>query len=107
MEEGATLPFMLAVGALDAGHEVEIVLANEATLLVRDRFIWQIQGFGMAPLKDLMDRLRNAKVPIYVSSSDAQARDVTDEDLKGKNCTLVNAKEIADLMAGADRIITF
>lgn len=102
----ATLPFLLAQGALDAGYEVEIILANDATLMMQDRFVWQVHGFGMPPLKDLFETLIDRNISISVCASCAKARGVTDDDLRHKNSKFVNPKEIAEAMAAADKLIS-
>ena len=62
----ATFPFLLAKGAIDAGHETGITLMGEAAYLMKEGVPEQIQGVGIAPLKDLIDFLIGKKVPILV-----------------------------------------
>ena len=62
----ATFPFLLAKGAIDAGHQPSIVLMGEAAPLIKDHIAQQIQGVGLAPLKELMDFLVANEVPITV-----------------------------------------
>ncbi len=62
----ATFPFLLAKGAIDAGHQPSIVLMGEAAPLIKDHIAQQIQGVGLAPLKELMDFLVGHEVPITV-----------------------------------------
>ena len=62
----ATFPFLLAKGAIDAGHETGVTLMGEATYLMREGVPEQIQGVGIAPLKELMDFVIAQGVPINV-----------------------------------------
>ena len=62
----ATFPFLLAKGAIDAGHQPSIVLMGEAALLIKDHIAQQIHGVGLPPLKELMESLAGHEVPITV-----------------------------------------
>jgi len=62
----ATIPFIAASGAVEAGHEPEIVLLGEATYLVKEGMADEIQGVGFPPLKELIGKLRDHGVPVYV-----------------------------------------
>jgi predicted peroxiredoxin len=62
----ATLPFLTASGALDAGHQPQIVLVGEAAYLMKDTIAAQIQGMGIPKLTDLIQKSRDAGVPIFV-----------------------------------------
>ena len=62
----ATLPFVLTSGALDAGHKPAVVLVGEAVVVMRDTIAENIQGVGLPPLKELLAKAVQNKVPIYV-----------------------------------------
>jgi predicted peroxiredoxin len=62
----ATLPFVGASGALDAGHQPQIMLLGEATILIKESFAERVQGFGIPALRDLLQKLAANDVPIYV-----------------------------------------
>jgi uncharacterized protein involved in oxidation of intracellular sulfur len=62
----ATFPFLMAKGAIDAGHETGIILQGEAATLIKDSIAAQVHGFGIPPLKELMDFLVAHKVRISV-----------------------------------------
>ena len=62
----ATFPFLLAKGAIDAGHETSIILMGEATPLIKDHIVQQVQGIGIPPLKELVEFLVAQEVPITV-----------------------------------------
>ena len=62
----ASFPFIMAGGALDAGHETAIVLLGDAVVLMKDVVVESVQGIGFPPLKELVGRVVDAKVPIYI-----------------------------------------
>lgn len=62
----ATFPFLMAKGAIDAGHETGINLMGEAAPLIKDHIAQQVHGIGIAPLKELMDFLVEREVRITV-----------------------------------------
>lgn len=62
----ATIAFVAAIGAIDAGHEPELALMGEATYLMKDDISDQIHGVGWPPLKDLWPKLIEHAVPVYV-----------------------------------------
>jgi predicted peroxiredoxin len=62
----ATFPFLMAVGALDAGHKTGIILIGDAVGLMNSTVAENVQGVGFPPLKEMMGKVIAAKVPIYV-----------------------------------------
>ena len=61
----ATLPFLMAKGAKEAGHDVEIALMGDAVVLFNDGMASSVQGVGMPPLKGLMQFARDNSIPVY------------------------------------------
>ena len=62
----ATMPFIAASGALDRGHEPMIVLMGEAVYLLKEGVVDAVQGVGFPPLRQLMDKMLEHQVPLYV-----------------------------------------
>ncbi|HEX2049680.1 MAG TPA: DsrE family protein [Actinomycetota bacterium] len=63
----ASMPLHLAAnGSLEAGHDVSVVLAGDATEIVVGDAADTIQGLGVPPLRDLVAKLREHDVPVYV-----------------------------------------
>ena len=62
----ATFPFLMAKGAIEAGHETGIILQGEAAPLIKDQIAAQVQGIGVPPLKELMEFLvaRNVRITV-------------------------------------------
>lgn len=62
----ATLPFLSASGAIDAGHETSVGLVGEAVYLMKDYVAEQIDGVAWPPLVEVLQKLIDNGVPIYV-----------------------------------------
>ena len=62
----ATLPFVAALGAVEAGHKPQVFLAGEAVNLMKDLIADQIHGVGWAPMKELLQKAIAHGVPIFV-----------------------------------------
>ena len=62
----AGLPFHLALGALEAGHQAEIGLAGDAVVLMKSTVTESVYPVALPPLKELFDKVVQQKVPIYV-----------------------------------------
>jgi predicted peroxiredoxin len=62
----ATFPFLMAKGAIEAGHETGIILMGEAAPLIKDNIAGHVQGIGVPPLKELMEFLVQRNVRISV-----------------------------------------
>lgn len=62
----ASMPFFVAKGAADAGIEVGIVLALDATVLVKPELRKHVQPHGLPPLEELFQFAVDHKIPVYV-----------------------------------------
>ena len=103
----ATLPFLVAKGAIEAGHEVEIILAHDGSLLMKDALRENLFGVGMPPLKELFQYAVEHRVPIYVRGGCAKARGISEEDLEGKNAVFIDRRRYAQLIVESDKVVSF
>lgn len=63
----ASIPLHLAVnGSLEVGHGVGVVLAGDATELLKASVRDRMEGVGVPPVRDLFAKARQHEVPIYV-----------------------------------------
>ncbi len=62
----SVFPFILANGAVDAGHQAEVSLFGDAVVLMKDVVANSVVPVGWPPLKDIMAKTISNKVPIYV-----------------------------------------
>ncbi len=63
----ASIPLHLAVnGSVETGHAVGVVLAGDATELLKREARDSVEGVGVPPLRDLFAKARQHDIPIYV-----------------------------------------
>ncbi len=63
----ACIPFHLAVnGAAEAGIEATINLMGDAAVLIQDRYIETLTPLGLPPLRDLMTKIREKGISVYI-----------------------------------------
>lgn len=62
----ATLPFHVAKGAIEAGHEVSISLMADGPFVMKNDLRDAISGVAMPPLKDLFQFAVEKGVRVYV-----------------------------------------
>ena len=62
----ATMPFFVAKGAKEAGIEVGVVLALDATVLARPEVRKHVIPHGQPPLEELFQFAIDNQIPVYV-----------------------------------------
>jgi predicted peroxiredoxin len=63
----ACMPFHLAAnGAAEAGIDAEINLAGDAAVLIQDQYIASVTPVGLPPLRELMVKVREKGIPVFV-----------------------------------------
>jgi predicted peroxiredoxin len=63
----ASIPLHVAAnGSVDEGQECAVVLVGDATELVSRDKAEQIEGVGIPPTKELLQKLIDHQVPVYV-----------------------------------------
>lgn len=62
----AALPFVMAQGALEAGHEPILALAGEATYLLKTEVAAATQGVGWPTIAEQWKALAEGNVRVYV-----------------------------------------
>ena len=61
----AGLAFIMAKGAVEAGHRPEILLAGDASVLARKVVAESVLPMGLPPLKELIQFAVDNSVPVY------------------------------------------
>ena len=61
----AGLSFVMAKGAKEAGHDVEVALQGDAVVLFNEAVAENVQPMGLPSLKDLLAFMRTNKIPVY------------------------------------------
>jgi predicted peroxiredoxin len=62
----ATLPFVTAIGAIGAQLDCTIALVGEGTSLAKEAIAKSIHGVGFAPLTELVPKIREGNVRVFV-----------------------------------------
>jgi predicted peroxiredoxin len=63
----ASIPFHIAVnGCVPEGQDVHVVLAGDATELTVGDTVDRVEGVGVPPLRELVAKLVEHQVPVYV-----------------------------------------
>ncbi len=62
----AVIPFIGAIGTVEAGHEAVITLFGDAVVLMKQTVADSVVPVGWPPLKELFATTISNKVPIYV-----------------------------------------
>ena len=63
----ASIPLHIAAnGSVEAGQECAVVLAGDATELVLRGTAERVEGVGIPPAKELLQKLLDNQVPVYV-----------------------------------------
>ena len=62
----AIFPFAAALTAIAAGHQPQIALMGDATWLMKDSIAARVQGADWPPLKDLLQKVIEHGVPMFV-----------------------------------------
>ena len=62
----ATLPFLAAVGAIGADKPVAIALLGEAVSLTKEAVAKSIHGVGFPPLTELIGKVLQGNVRVFV-----------------------------------------
>jgi predicted peroxiredoxin len=62
-----SIPLHLAAnGSLEAGQDASIVFAGDSTELLLEDNADRVEGIGVPPARDLLAKLRDHSVPVYV-----------------------------------------
>lgn len=61
----ASLAFVHAKGAKEAGHEVSITLLGDAVVLLNPTVAKNIQGVGLPALTELISYAKSNGIPVY------------------------------------------
>ena len=101
------LACLVALTAVDEGHQVTMFFAGDAASLMKDAEIEKTVGVGTGALAEHIPNLVAKGVPIFVSGMSAQARNVTEADLAEKNATFAKPAKLVELLFAADRVLTY
>lgn len=102
----AALAFLVAKSAVDEGHEVTMFLAGDSVQLLRGAVVDSLQGLGTGALREHVDAVIEAGVPIYVSGMSSKARGLVAEDVPSA-VEMATPTRLVQLAFEADRVLTY
>ena len=103
----AALSFLVAKTALEEGHQVNLFLAGDAVLLLKDEVLNAVTGLGTGKLSDHYKVIVEKGGKFYLSGNSSKARNLTEEDLKGKPASFALPNVLVKLVAESDKVITY
>lgn len=103
----AALAFLVARTAIEEGHQVDLFLAGDAVLLLRDEVLTKVTGLGTGILSEHYKVLVEKGAKFYLSGNSSKARGLTIEELQGKPASFALPTVLVKLAAGADKIFTY
>jgi predicted peroxiredoxin len=104
-ETRATFVFNHGLALANAGHEVQIFLLGDATVLVRKAVVDSVVPIGWPPLKETFDKLVAAKIPVFACGACCRARGVTEADVSQWGFKFGNPTIFVGMVEWSDRII--
>jgi predicted peroxiredoxin len=103
----AALGFLVAMTAMNEGHDVNLFLAGDGAALITDDALSSVEGVGTGKLQDHMNALMQGSARIYVSGKSAEARNITEADLEGKPAEFAMPARLVQLAADADVVLVY
>src|SRR5260370_31214036 len=88
----ATMPFHMAMGALDAGFHPQVLVAGDATYVMKDKVAAEIRGVAMPSLTEAIQKVVAGGGEILVCGGFAAAPEVVEADYHGMKARVVTPK---------------
>lgn len=103
----AALGFLVALTAMNEGHDVNLFLAGDGASLITDDALSTVEGVGTGKLQDHFAALTEGDAQIYISGKSAEARNITEQDLEGKPAEFAMPARLVQLAAEADVVLVY
>lgn len=100
----AALSFLVAKTALEEGHTVNLFLAGDAVLLLKDDILNAVTGVGTGKLSDHYKVIVEKGGKFYLSGNSSKARNLTEADLTGKPASFALPNILVKLATEADKV---
>lgn len=102
----ATLGFVIAATALQAGHDVDLFLVGDGTYLITDGPLANVKGVGIGGLQDYFPALSKG-AHIFVCALSAKARGIGGDDIAGKSAEFATPDKLVQLAVDADVVLSY
>jgi predicted peroxiredoxin len=103
----AALGFLVALTALNDGHEVDLFLAGDAVHLLAPESVTSLEGLGTGRLADHLPAIAAAGGRLHLSGKSAQARGYDEGLLAGHPAVFAMPNVLVRLAAEADTVLTY
>ena len=103
----AALGFLVALTAMNEGHEVNVFLAGDGAALITDEAINSVAGTGTGNLADHFGALIKGSAHIYISGNSAKSRNIGEDALTGKPAEFAMPTKLVQLAAEADVVLVY
>lgn len=103
----AALAFLVAKTALEDGHSVQLFLAGDAVLLLKDDVLNAVVGLGTGKLSDHYKVIVEKGGKFFLSGNSSKARNLTEGDLKGKPASFALPNVLVKLATESDKVFTY
>jgi predicted peroxiredoxin len=101
----AAFPFLHGLALAEAGHEVQIYLLADATLLMKKSLVNAVFPVGWPPLSETLSKVVAKHVPIFACGACARVREVTESDLNQWGAKFGSPPIFVSMVEWADRIV--
>jgi len=101
------LGLLVARGALDSGHEVDVFIAGDGVSVLRPETLELANGIGTGSIREHVDALVAGGARLFASRLSSNARGISAESLGGLPVELTTPKRLVELVFEADRTITY
>lgn len=103
----AALAFLVAKTALEEGYPVQIFLAGDAVLLLKNEVMASVTGLGTGKLADHYKAIVEKGGRFHLSGNSSKARGLTEADLAGKPAAFASPAVLVKLAAEADKVLVY
>ena len=103
----AALAVLVAQVAADAGHEVTLFFAGDATNLLRATTADAVHGIGTGHFGENLRALGEVDVPIYASAMSSAARGVDADSVDDVKVEFAMPSTLVELTMASDRVLTY
>ena len=103
----ATLGFLIAKTAIEAGHQLSIFVAGDGVNLLRREVVEGLVGLGTGELASHIAALGQSKAGIFYSGLSAKARGLTPDVLALPQAQPALPTKLVELAAAADVVLTY